>query len=88
MTPGNGNEFDRLAIAKSDRAGFVEQQSVDVARSFDSFAAHGEHVVLHDAVHARNADGGKKAANGGRNEADQQGDKDRDGGHVADAGGR
>ncbi len=36
---------------------------------------HGEDVVLHQAIHAGNADGGEQAADGGWDEADQQRDQ-------------
>ena len=77
------DEFDRLAIAERDGAGLVEQQRVDIARRFDGLAAHGEHVVLHDAVHAGDADGGEQAADGGRDQADEQRDQHDDGGDRA-----
>ncbi len=82
---GERDEFDGLAIAQSDGAGLIEQQRVDVAGGFDGFAAHGQNVVLHDAVHAGDADGGEQAADGGGNEADQQRDQNGNGGHAADA---
>ena len=78
----DGNELDRLAIAEGDGAGLVEQQRVDVARGFHGLAAHGEHVVLHDAIHAGDADGGKQAADGGGNQADQQRNQHGDAGTV------
>ncbi len=72
------DEFDGLAVAERDGAGFVEQQRVDVARGFHRFAAHGENVVLHHAVHAGDADGGEQAADGGRDQADEQRDEHDD----------
>ena len=74
----HGNELHRLAIAQRDGAGLVEQQRVDVARGFHGLAAHGQHVVLHHAVHAGDADGREQAADGGRNQADQQRDQHGD----------
>ncbi len=47
------------AVAQRDGAGFVEQKNVHVARGFDGFAAHGQHVVLHHAVDAGDADGAR-----------------------------
>ena len=76
---GGGDELGGLAIAEGDGAGLVEQQRVDVAGGFDGAAAHGEHVVLHEAVHAGDADGGEQAADGGGDEADEQRDEDEDG---------
>ncbi len=72
---GGWNKFGGAAIAEGDRAGFVEQKRVDVARGFDGAAGHGEDVALHDAVHARDADGGEQTADGGRNQANQQRDQ-------------
>ncbi len=66
------NELRRLTIAQRDGAGLVEQQRVHVARRFDRAAGHGQHVVLHQAIHAGDADGRKQAADGGRDQADQQ----------------
>ena len=76
---GRGNELGGLAVAEGDGAGLVEQQRVDVACGFDGAAGHGEDVVLHQAVHAGDADGGEQAADGGGDEADQQRDQDEDG---------
>ena len=76
----HGNEFHRLAIAQRDGAGLIEQQRVDVAGGFHGLAAHGQHVVLHHAIHAGDADGGKQAADGGGNQADQQRDQHGDAG--------
>src|ERR1039458_9217398 len=76
-------ELDGLAVAQRDGAGFVQQQRVDVAGGLYRLAAHGEHVVLHDAVHAGDADGGKQAADGGGDEADEQRDQNRHGGRRA-----
>ena len=66
-----GNEFHRLAVAHRDRAGFVEQQHVDVAGGFDGAARHRDHVGLNHAVHAGDADRRQQAADRGRNQADQ-----------------
>ena len=59
---GQGQKFSRLTIAQRDRAGFVEQQRVHVARRFHRAARHGQHVETHQPVHARNADGGQQRA--------------------------
>ncbi len=65
-------ELDRLAVAERDGAGLVEQQRVDVAGGLDRLAAHREHVVLHHAVHAGDADGRQQAADRRRDQADEQ----------------
>ena len=72
---GRGKKLGRLAIAQRDRSGLIEQQHVHVARSFHGPAGHGDHVALNHAVHAGDADGRKQAADGGGNQADQQGDQ-------------
>jgi hypothetical protein len=82
-----GDEFDGLAIAERDGAGLVEKQGIDVAGGFDCFAAHGENIVLHYAVHACDTDGGKKTADGGRNQANEQRDEDDNCGYGAGFGG-
>ena len=68
-------ELRGLAVAERDGAGLVEQQRVDVAGRLDGAARHREHVVLHQAVHAGDADGREQAADGGRDEADEQRDE-------------
>ena len=80
-----GKELHGLAVAERDGAGLVQQQGVDVAGRLHGLAAHGQNVVLHDAVHAGDADGRKQAADGGGDQADQQGDQHRHGGGRAGA---
>ena len=60
------------AVAEGDGAGLVEQQGLHVAGRLDRPAAHGQHVALHQAVHAGDADGRQQGADGGRDEADEQ----------------
>ncbi len=67
-------ELNGLAIAQRDSSGFVKQQSIHIAGSLHRLAAHREHVILHDPVHARNADSGKKTADGSRYQANQKRD--------------
>ena len=64
----DGNEFGRHAVAERDRAGLVEQQGIDVARRFYGAAAHGQHVLAQQTIHAGNADGGEQSANSRRNQ--------------------
>jgi hypothetical protein len=73
-----GQELSGLAVAEGDGSGLVEEQGVHVAGSFNGPAAHGQHVVLNEAVHPGDADGGEQAADGGGDETDQQGDEDED----------
>ena len=72
---GQRHELGRLAVAERDRAGLVEQQRVHVAGGFDRAAGHRQHVALHQAVHAGDADGREQSADGRRNQADQQRDQ-------------
>src|ERR1035437_1776940 len=66
-----GKELHCLAVAEGDGAGLVQQQGVDVAGRLYRLAAHSQHVVLHDAIHAGDADGREQAADGGGDQADQ-----------------
>ena len=69
------NELGRLPVAERDRARLVEQQRVDVAGGFDRAAGHRQHVVLHQPVHAGDADRRQQPADRRRDEADQQRDQ-------------
>ena len=72
------DELGGLAVAERDRAGLVEQQRVHVAGGLDRAPGHGQHVVLHQPVHARDADGRQERTDGGRDQADQQRDEHDD----------
>ena len=76
VTPG-ADELGRLAIAERDRAGLVEQQHIDIARSFDRAAGHREHIAAHQAIHAGDADGGQQRADGGRDQRHEQRHQDQ-----------
>ncbi len=65
-------ELGRHPVAVGDGAGLVEQQRVDVAGGLDRAAAGGDDVLLEQAVHPRDPDRGQQAADGGRDQADQQ----------------
>jgi hypothetical protein len=56
----------------------LSSSSVDVAGGLDGAARHGEHVALHQPVHAGDADGREQAADGGGDQAHQQGDQHDD----------
>ena len=71
-------ELGRLAVAERDGARLVEQQRVHVTRGFHGPPGHRQDVVLHQAVHAGDADGRDQRADGGRNQAHQQGNQHRD----------
>ena len=68
----DGDEFDRLPVAKRDGSGLVEKQRVHVAGSLNRFSAHGQNVVLHHAIHSGDADRGKQSADGRGDQAHQQ----------------
>ncbi len=80
---GQRHEGRGLPVAQRDGAGLVEQQGVDVAGGLHRAARHGEHVALHQAVHAGDADGRQQRADRGRDEADQQRDHHDAGDTVA-----
>ena len=67
------------AVAQGDRARLVQQQHVHVAGGLHCPAAGGQHVALDEPVHAADTDGAQQAADGRRDEADQQGDEHRHG---------
>ena len=66
-------ELRRLAVAERDRARLVEQQGGAVAGGLDGTPGPREHVVLHEAVHAGDADRGEQGADGRRDQAHEQG---------------
>ena len=67
-----------LAGAEGDRARLVEQQRRHVARGLDGAAGHGQHVALHEAVHAGDADRRQQPADRRRDQAHEQGDEHDD----------
>ena len=71
-TPSAGMSVGRHAVAERDGAGLVEQQHVDVAGRLDRAAAHRDHVLAQQAIHAGDADGREQAADGRRDQADEQ----------------
>ena len=78
---GRGDEVAGLAVTERDRAGFVEQEDVDVARGLDSTAGGGEDIALEQPVHPSDADRTEQATDGGGNQADEKRDQrgDREG---------
>jgi hypothetical protein len=70
--PGHGEKLGRHAVADGDRPRFVEEKRVDIAGGFDGAAAHRNHVLAQEAIHARNADRRKQAANRGRNQTNEK----------------
>ena len=82
-TPATGRNSRGLPVAEGDRAGLVQQQRVDVAGRLDRPAGHGQHVALHQPVHAGDADRRQQRADRGRDQADQQRDQHDAGDAVA-----
>ena len=83
VTPRQREEVGGLPVAQRDGAGLVEQQRVDVAGGLDRAARHGQHVALHQPVHAGDADGRQQRADRRRDQADQQRDHHDAGDAVA-----
>src|SRR5262249_39923317 len=72
---GRGKEMCGGAIAERDGAGLVKEKNVDVTGGFHSASGHSENVAAEKPIHARDANGGEKAADGGGNQADQERDE-------------
>ncbi len=70
--PAHRDKGHRLPVAEGDGAGLVEQQHVDVAGRLDGPAGQGDDVLLEEAVHAGDADGGQQRGDGGRRQADEE----------------
>ena len=85
LTPSTGMNSTACRLPRVMVPVLSRSKRVDVAGGLHGFAAHGQHVVLHHAVHAGDADGGKQSADGGRDQADQQRNQDRDGRRAAAA---
>jgi hypothetical protein len=58
------NKLRGLTVAERDGTRLVEEQHVHVARGLHGAPAHGEHVLLHEPVDARDTDGAQQAADG------------------------
>ena len=71
----------RMAVAERDRAGLVQQQHIDVAGRLDGAPGGGDDVGAHHAIHAGDSDGRQQPADGGGNQAHEQGDQHRDRDH-------
>jgi hypothetical protein len=74
----NREQLGRLAGGVRDGARLVEQQRRHVARRFDGPPRHGEHVALHEAVHAGDADRRQQTADRRRDQAHEEGDEHDD----------
>ena len=72
VDPGEREELGRLAVAERDRPGLVEQERRAVAGRLDRAPAEREHVAPHEPVHAGDADRREQAADGGRDQADEE----------------
>ncbi len=75
LTPRDGDEIARLAIAGGDGSGLVEDQRLDVAGRFDRLARHRQHVEPHRAVDGGDADRREQRADRRRDERDEQRDE-------------
>ena len=64
-----------LAVAEGNGPGFIQQQDIDVACGFHRAAAGGDHVGAEHTTHPGDADGRQQPADGGRDQAHQQGDQ-------------
>ena len=77
-TPVQRQQLGGPPVAVGDGAGLVEQEHVDVAGRLDRAAGHGQHVAAYQPVHAGDADRREQGADGGRDQADQQGGEHHD----------
>ncbi|CPU18184.1 Uncharacterised protein [Mycobacteroides abscessus] len=68
-------KFRGLTVAEGDGAGLVHQQCVDIAGGLDGTSGLGQHIVLHQAVHTRDADRGHQRTDCGGDQADEQRDQ-------------
>ncbi|MCY1173801.1 hypothetical protein D9M73_139770 [compost metagenome] len=59
-------------VTEGDGAGLVQQQDVHVPRRFHRTTGLGDHVQAHQTIHTGDTDGRQQAADGGRNQGDQQ----------------
>ncbi|MCY1403944.1 hypothetical protein D9M71_191400 [compost metagenome] len=59
-------------VTEGDGAGLVQQQDVHVPRRLHRTTGLGDHVQAHQTIHAGDTDGRQQAADGGRNQGDQQ----------------
>ena len=75
----HGVKISSQAVAVSDRARLVQDHSVHVAAGFHRLTGHGDDIEAGDTVHAGDTDGGQQAADGSRDQADQQGNQSGDG---------
>lgn len=75
----HGIELRSLAVTDGDRTGLVEQQGVDVARGLDGLARLGDDVGAQRTVHSGDTDGRQKAADRGRDQADEKRNERRHG---------
>ena len=65
-------EIGSQPVPIGNGTGFVQNHRVHIAAGFHRLAGHGNHVKPGHTVHTRDTNGGKKSANGSRNQADSQ----------------
>ena len=70
---GQWKELRGLTVAHGNGAGLVQQKGVDIPGQFHGLAALGQHIGRQSPVHARQTDGRQQRADGGGDQADQQG---------------
>ena len=73
----HGEEIGGQAVAVGDGAGFIQNHGVHIAAGLHSLAGHSDDIEPGHAVHTCNADGGKQAANGRRDQAYAKSDQGR-----------
>ena len=76
---GSRAKIRRHAIADGDGAGFVEQEYINVSCGLNGATTGGHDVATDKAVNAADADGAEQSADGGGNQAHEQGDEHRRG---------
>ena len=76
----HGDELFCQAVAQGNRAGFVQQQGVDVAASFHGPAGGGDHVELGHPIHPGNPDRAQQPPDRGGDQGHQQGNQNRNAG--------
>ena len=74
---GRRDEFRRHAVSQGDGSRLVEEQDVHIACGFHGPSACGQHIAAHEPVNAGNPDGAEQPADRGGDQADDQGQQDR-----------
>ena len=72
------DELHRLTVPQGDGAGLVEQKHVYVTGCLDGAPRQGNDVLLEEAVHPGDTDGGQECGDGGGRQADEERHQDRE----------